>query len=367
MKLHLSLAVLFCTAGSASAVNLLTESDFIIAIDRTGVSQSSFPVAESPANAIDGTTAKYLNRGGVNTGFIVTPSAASVIQSVNFTTANDDERRDPASFLLYGTNSVISSTQNSLGDQEPWTLIGGSALSLPSARNTLGTPVDITDGNSYSSYRLIFDSLKDSAAQGLMQIGEVEFFTGTGGNGTEILNPGDAIIAVDLDPGTLFPAGEAPAFALDNNVGTKHLSFGEEGSGLIITPSVGSTIVQSFTLTTANDAEARDPVDYVLYGTNDAITSAEGSDGSSENWTVIQSGTLMLPSARQTVGPTELVTNTNAYSSYRIFFDSVKDEAAANSTQYAEIQFDGIIVPEPSSALLALLASGPLLLRRRRR
>lgn len=46
--------------------------DFIIAIDLDG--SSGYPPAENPPNAIDNTLAKYLNTGGPNSGFIVTPS-----------------------------------------------------------------------------------------------------------------------------------------------------------------------------------------------------------------------------------------------------------------------------------------------------
>ena len=60
------------------------------------------------------------------------------------------------------------------------------------------------------------------------------------------------------------------------------------------------------------------------------------------------------------------VTNSTAYNSYRLVFDSVKDGAAANSMQIAEIQFFGDVIPEPSAVLMLIGAAFPLLARRRR-
>jgi hypothetical protein len=46
--------------------------------------------------------------------------------------------------------------------------------------------------------------------------------------------------------------------------------------------------------------------------------------------------------------------NSAAYSSYRLTFPTLKDAAAANSMQIAEVELLGV-VPEPSAMVLALL------------
>ena len=106
-----------------------------------------------------------------------------------------------------------------------------------------------------------------------------------------LLGPNDFIIAIDTDGDSRYPAAESPPQLLDGAAGTKYLNFGEVNSGFIVTPSSGSSILQSFQLTTANDAAERDPLTWDLYGTNDAILSAEHSDASGgEAWTLIGSG-----------------------------------------------------------------------------
>ena len=78
------------------------------------------------------------------------------------------------------------------------------------------------------------------------------------------------------------------------------------------TPSGGPSIVESFQITTANDAEERDPSSWELYGTNDPITSVDNSQGDGENWTLIDSGEVSLPTERNTEGPIVAVNNNGA-------------------------------------------------------
>jgi hypothetical protein len=170
---------------------------------------------------------------------------------------------------------------------------------------------------------------------------------GPAGNGSPtadaaLLQPGDSILAIDLDPGeSSYPFAESPANAIDNNVGSKYLNFGEVNSGFIVTPSFGSSTIKSFVITTANDALQRDPTAYALYGTNDMITSADNSSATDEDWTLIDSGALALPDARQVEGPRVPVSGFGRFTSYLFVVTAVKDEAFANSMQFSEIQFYG--------------------------
>ena len=366
----LFLSLVSLSASVASAANIFQPGDFIIAIDTTGASQSNSPGAEGVASVFDGNPlTKYLNFGEERSGFIVTPSGGpSTVQSFAITTANDSPERDPASYSLFGTNSPIVSGVHSLGNAEPWTLISTGSLSLPTDRQTSGGFVDIVNGASFTSYRMVFDTVRNAAAANSMQIADIQFFSAAGGAGTSLLSAGNAAVPIDLDfnpPTSNFPAGEAPAFVIDGNIGTKYLNFGQAGSGFIITPQVGPSVISGFEIFTANDAPERDPAGYTIYGTNSAISSTQNSTGSAESWTLLQNGFLSLPTDRGVASGEIPVTGAGAFTSYKVVFDSVRNNGTANSMQIADIQFYGTVIPEPSAALLGLGALLPLMRRRR--
>ncbi|MCI0748637.1 MAG: hypothetical protein L0Y58_24775, partial [Verrucomicrobia subdivision 3 bacterium] len=159
-----------------------------------------------------------------------------------------------------------------------------------------------------------------------------------------VVQPGDPIILVngmndgDADSGPP-PAAEGVEHAIDG-VTQKYLNFLDLGSGFIVSPSAGPTIVNGLRFYTANDAEPRDPASYVLEG------STSGTGGP---WTTISSGSLSLPSGRNPGGNipinpavhfNQLVNfpNTAAFTSYRVTFPTLKNAASANSMQIGEVE-----------------------------
>lgn len=161
---------------------------------------------------------------------------------------------------------------------------------------------------------------------------------------TDVTAPGDEVTSV----GGASPDAEQVANAIDNTT-SKYLNFGTDNDqnapfvgpvGLVVTPSAGSTVVTGLRFYTANDAVERDPVDYLLEGSNDGA-----------NFTQIASGALSLPDARNasaleldpTTQPNQevLFSNSAGYTSYKLTFQSVKNNATANSMQIGEIEFLG--------------------------
>jgi hypothetical protein len=365
-KVLVFLVVSALMAAPAYAIPILTPGDPIIGFDSDGmITNSRYPANEAPANVLDGDPGtKYLNFAGGGSGFIVTPAAQALVQSFTLTTANDAEGRDPATWELYGTNDAIASEDNSTGLAESWTLIGSGAVALPSDRLTLG-PVVTVGGVPvpYTSYKMVYPELKGAT---LMQVADVAFYPTPDGLGPNMLSTLDTILATHAGPDSRTPdhGGEDPMYAIDGDPSTKYLNFGEINSGFIVTPSIGPSIVQSMQMTTANDSAERDPVVWILYGTNDPIASADNSTGTGENWTPIDSGFANLPDDRNTLGSMLTVSGqAEAYTSYKLKFHTVKNADAANSMQIAEVQFYG--VPEP--ATVCLLGLGALALLRRRR
>ena len=353
---RLSIWTLLLAVGAiatASEVNaqdpILAPGDSILAIDFDLEPDSFYPLGEEPFLATDSDAAtKYLNFGKENSGMIITPVAgATTVQSLYFTSANDAQPRDPRSWELYGTNDVILSEDNSDGmGGENWTMIASGLTQIPQQRG-MDSPVHtFANATSYESYRLVFPELRNVNNADSMQIADVYMFETNDGSGTTFLDFLDDVIAIDedgLSSESDYPGNEEPFRILDGNPNTKYLNFGRTNSGFIVTPAAGASVADSFRFTTANDFPDRDPSGYEIYGTNDPITSTDNSAGDQENWTLLDSGNLMLPLDRFTEGDLISFTNTDEYSSYRVVITSLRDELMANSAQYADFQLFGTI------------------------
>ncbi|HEX2748166.1 MAG TPA: hypothetical protein VHM91_09235 [Verrucomicrobiales bacterium] len=150
---------------------------------------NNWPSAEPPGAAIDGIfgnvpgSTKYLNFFQTNTGLIVTPNASSsnlAIDTLTFWTANDTVGRDPTSFILYGSTTVLStSTPGTAYPIASLTVIGSGALSLTDTRLSGPTSeVNFVNDKAYASYLLVFPTVKFQGYDGTnnsMQIGEIIF------------------------------------------------------------------------------------------------------------------------------------------------------------------------------------------------
>lgn len=356
-----------CVATPLLADPILAPGDPIIPfdLDFTDVSASSYPTNEGPSWALDGAReTKYRNQGGVNSGFIVEPSMPGVVKSFIITTANNRPQEDPAAWRLYGTNDPVITADNGTGRAENWVLIDEGTLSLPDARFTSGSPVNVNITQEYAAYKMIFTAAKDSPEPAeAIHFSEIQFYSEANGGGMALLSPGDRILAVQ-DPveaaPSSYPGNETPAHAIDGDPNTKYLNFGKQGAGFIVTPSRGSTVLRSFQLVTANDAVPRDPTSYEIYGTNDDIISEDNSDGEAESWVLIQAGTLNLPDTRFAEGELIQVEGDTAYKSYRIIFPTVKNANSANSMQIAEVRLfsdpDGTDpILDPSDFIIAVV------------
>jgi MYXO-CTERM domain-containing protein len=357
-----ALAAMPVASAYAQGIPILDSSDVAIAIDAHGkTARSNFPGAEGPDKVIDGLVgSKYLNFGHSGSGVIVTPSAATPVESLQLTTANDAPARDPSSWELWGYNGALVSTSNSAGLNEPWTLIDAGTVTLPGnptigndQRGVLGPLVDVNSGGiGYQHYKVVFPTLKDLSRANSMQVAEMQLFADNAGT-TGILAPGNPVVGVNFGFESRYPNGERPALAIDQVATTKYLNFGEDRSGLIITNVEGAATVKRMRLTTAGDAPERDPGSFELWGTTNLVSSQDNTDGlNDENWTIITSGALTLPAARNDASTIVPINATVAYTSFKLVFPTVKDGAVANSMQIADVQF--YVVPEPASLALAL-------------
>ncbi|HIL69624.1 MAG TPA: hypothetical protein EYG38_07225 [Verrucomicrobia bacterium] len=290
------------------------------------------PGSEGVANAIDGQPTKYLNRDISNTGFTVTPSVgATIVTGLTLQSANDAEDRDPVDYLLEGSNDGSTFQVISTGPVDDF----------PDRFFT--NRIDFDNNVPYTTYRLIFPNVDGSGC--CMQIAEVEFLGELADILLDVTQPGDALIATsDNSPGS-----EGVANAIDGQP-TKYLNRDIDNTGFTVTPSVGSTIVSGLTLQSANDAADRDPVTYLLEGSNDG-----------SNFSVISEGPVADFPTRFFTNRIDF-NNTTPYLHYRLIFPTV--DGSGCCMQIAEVEFLGDISPikdvtQPGDALIATSDNSP--------
>lgn len=179
------------------------------------------------------------------------------------------------------------------------------------------------------------------------------------------------------------PSAEAAPNVRDGNAGTKYLNFAKLGTGFIET-FPAAVVANGMNFTTANDAPERDPINFNVYGSNSVVitgTEPAGTNIDFSSFTLINpanQATNLNSVTRGAVTGDQPFTNTTAYRTYAVLFQSVRNSTAANSMQIAEAIFDNggsaiagqatnpvVGFPEPAS--LGVLAVGALGLLARRR
>ena len=121
------------------------------------------------------------------------------------------------------------------------------------------------------------------------------------------------------------PGGENHSNIIDNDVNTKFLDFiSNDGMGFSVDLGGVSKIATSISITTANDAEDRDPKNYEVLGSNDGT-----------NFTSIATGEIVCIPNRYYIRKYDFINNT-AYSHYRINFTNTCN--VGNDFQLAEVQ-----------------------------
>jgi hypothetical protein len=177
-----------------------------------------------------------------------------------------------------------------------------------------------------------------------------------------LLSSADTVIGIDLDSTFInipaqnngrYPAAENPPKAIDGLNNTKYLNFGHAGSGFIVTPmALAGVPIDSFRITTANDAPGRDPAMWSLFGFDGTLTTTDSGaspainqTGMAEAWVPIASGSVALPGdpaiggdQRGVVGPMVSVNSMTGYQHYKFIVDAIK-RPSDNIMQFAEIQF----------------------------
>jgi hypothetical protein len=163
--------------GPPPATNVLSTADKIVA------SSTNSPAAEIVANVLDGkSSTKYLNFDKVNTGFTVTPNmGATIVTGIQLTTANDSPERDPASYIVEGSN-----------DGATFSVISTGLVTHTDARLTQLPAITFANTTPYTVYRVTFPTVYKVASANSMQVADVALL-GNGFGGVITVIPGNSL------------------------------------------------------------------------------------------------------------------------------------------------------------------------------
>ena len=252
----------------------------------------------------------------------ITLPDAKAVNTLSITSANDADARDPENFFLEGSY-----------DGETWTRLGewvGESFDARFERKQWQF------GNSlaYPMYQLSIT--KNKGDDGLMQVAEIE-----------LIGPQYASIDHSSSPGVTITArnrigdAESEFKAFDDDPTTKWLDHNdwagapsEEDPSWVQLDFPEAEIVNTLALTSANDAEARDPENFQLLGSNDGGVT----------WTVVASWVGESFDERFERRVFEF-SNGFAYTSYRLNIS--KNKGDDGLMQIGEIELIGPPSAEP--------------------
>jgi alpha-L-fucosidase 2 len=156
--------------------NVLIASDAIIPLKRTTKGgTNTLAVAgdfggsgntELAPNILDGNLfSKYFNKGqdtgvspGINTGFAVTPTVgATVVNGIEFATANDLPSRDPLSITVEGSTNANAGQAG--GDGFVLLYEGTAGLDNDPGRNSWGQIIPFANSTPYKTYRVLITAI----------------------------------------------------------------------------------------------------------------------------------------------------------------------------------------------------------------
>lgn len=303
-NIHLySSALLACaltSAASFAANDLLTTPN----ADRIKASAEYASVGEGRVQAFDKNQyTKWLTfdyTGWLSYEF---PYPAKITQ-YTITSGNDEPQRDPRAWQLEASVDGIF-----------WTGIDSRSNEVFSARFQSKT-FSITNNTAYRFYRL---NITENSGAGILQLAELGLYGDYAfTSNADLTQPiASKITASD----EYAAAGEGRLQAFDNQQNTKWLVF--NSTGWLGYTFDKATVIDAYTITSANDVPNRDPKNWQLLGSDDGA-----------NWTAVDTRTNENFSARfQT--RSYVTNNTRAFRHYRLHVTANK---GSQILQIAEVQ-----------------------------
>lgn len=211
------------------------------------------------------------------------------ISQYSISSANDAPDRDPRKWELEASNDGIN-----------WTSLHTKENESFSQRHQTKT-YSFSNEQKFTHYRL---HILENSGSGLMQVAEIRFFSVQ--EIRELDYTIDATLTVSRENVNGADGAEGSLKAIDGNIGTKFL-VGDFPNAMWMQQELAEPkIITKYTITSADDANNRDPKDWELLGSNDG-----------NNWTLIDTQTdQSFPNRHQTA--TYTVSNNTEYLYYRI-------------------------------------------------
>lgn len=299
------------SAGSAtsSAATLTVNS----AVNLTELPPSSYMArgengtGEGLAKLFDGDVAtKWLDFSSTSWIKIVFAKPA-MLEAYSITSANDHSERDPASWTLSGSNDGVN-----------WTVIEKRSGQSWGSRFQTRDFAFAQKTGAYTQFRFDFQATSGS----IVQLAELECY-GTQ-SGTTTSSPVQ-VVPTSYSARGENGSGEGLAKLFDGDASSKWLDF--SGTTWVKMSFAKPTMLDAYTLTSANDHVERDPVSWTFSGSNDGV-----------NWTVIDSRSGQSWASRFQARDFVLAQRTAAYTYFRFEFRAT----SGSITQLAELELTGV-------------------------
>jgi len=257
---------------------------------------------------------------------------------------------DAASYTVVVTNSAGSATSNAASLTVTAAAVAPSITTQPTSLSVnAGQPASFSaaasgtatlyyqwrkngtaiSGATNSTYTIATATTTDAASYSVV----VNNTAGSVTSNSATLTVNAAPSLVQLTPQTVSARGqnspiEGIAQLVDGNTATKWLDFSATTWVKVVFAS--PTVLQDYSLTSANDVPTRDPASWTLSGSNDGTT-----------WTVIESRTSQSWASRFLTRDFVLAKPSTAFTQFR--FDLVA--ASGSITQLAELEMYGLVQP----------------------
>jgi hypothetical protein len=254
---------------------------------------------------------KFMDIKTATPGLLFNLQSADVLRGLNFTSGRDAPQSDPTRYALFGANEDLA------WDDAGWSALASGATGLTEARLST-SHVSFANSASYRYYKLVYTEQRAT------------------------------MVSATASPGAITPNGEGVDRAIDGRSDSKYLNRNKVDAGLLVTLS-DSAVVDSLTLTTGNDGTDRDPMRYVLLGSNFDLGWTDPA------WTQIATGQTGLGTARR-ASNTVAFDNAQSFKYYKLMLVDLRNAATAFGMQVSEVRLGNTLSSSAAASSTVQLA-----------